>query len=138
MLDPITATMAAGAGSRLVDTVTNVAQALTKKIAGPASLSASEEVAPFDAFDQTARVQGKDLLKRLFAAFPGLKTQLGEGPYWISTNKEGTVQISSQKTGNKITVDGSTKIGAEFIKYYQDMAALAVKKPQKGLEFPIV
>lgn len=132
MLDPITATLAAGAGSRLVDTVANTAAALTDKLAAPLKVDKTAS------FEQTVRQGGMDRLRKLFAAFPGLKAQLGEGPYWVLTNKDGTVQLSSQTTGNKVTIDGSTKAGAEFVSYYQSLAALSVKKHGKGLEFPIV
>lgn len=129
MLDPITATMAAGAGTRLVDAVATTATELTKKIAAPLATDKTQS------FEGVLRKQHTDMIKKLFAAFPGLKAQLGEGPYWVITNKDGTVQLSSQTTGNKVTIDGSNKAGAEFIEYYKNLAALNAKK---GLEFPAV
>jgi len=132
MIETIAATMAASAGTRLIDSVATATSKLVEKVTEPLS---SNETASFDG---VMRKQKINMMKKLFAAFPGLRAQLGEGPYWVIANKDGTVQLSSQTTGNKVTIDGSTRVGAEFIEYYQNMAALGAKKPQKGLEFPIV
>ena len=132
MIDPITATLAVNAGSRLAGGLADVATATAQKLVGALpTVTMGQPVAFNDSLQDVA----KSAFHKLFAAHPGLQAQLGAGPYALTQDSSGTLTLSSQKTGNFVTLDPSTAFGrqAQFL-----ADAFQLKNLEKGLEFSAV
>jgi len=127
MIDPISASIAAGAGARLID---RVGSAVLNATDGVASLlSAGKATAA--GFDDTLADATRAAFQKLFAAHPELKAQLGDGPYTLTQNDNGSLTLSSSSSGKSILLDRSTALGQKATLLAN---SLELKNFQKGLE----
>ena len=107
MIDPITAAMAVGAGSSAI-------QALSTTASNAASsVSAIGGSVSGTSFSDVQKKMAKLAFEKMFSAHPELASELGAGPYTLSANTDGTLNLASQTTGNTITLDSTTKLGTQ-------------------------
>lgn len=140
MIDPLSATLALGAGSRLVDGVSNVLNGAASLVVGqpldPMNISKSQAAGLVSKADFQANFadEWEMLMKKALAHYPQLKAQLGEGPYTMAQNEDGTLTISSKTTGKSAAIDPHTGPGRQIIACYGALVAGNVKNAEKGLE----
>lgn len=106
MIDPITAMLATGAGVNFVKGIADDAAQAADDISQAASTA---DTSFEDAFSST----GKTALKKLLAAHPELAAQLGDGPYTLAQDADGSLTISSQTSGISMALDASTPAGKQ-------------------------
>lgn len=140
MIDPITAAVATRAGSRVVGSLATTAANVLENISSAVPLGQPSFASSTQKVAQTA-------LRKLFALHPEVKAQLGEGPYNLIKNADGTLTLSSSKTGNNISFDKTTLLGQQVANIYDSFAQfqslggdpkLMVKNLEKGLEISVI
>lgn len=141
MIDPLSATLAIGAGSRLVDGVSNVLNGAASLVAGQltdaATMTRAQAAGLVSKADFRANFADElgELMRKALANYPQLKAQLGEGPYTIVKGPDGTLTMASQTTGKSVAIDPQTPSGRQIFECYKGLVADNVKKAEKGLEF---
>ena len=71
-------------------------------------------------------------MQKLLDAHPELQTQLGDGPYTMAYNAAGALALTSQTTGNTLTLDQTTPLGRQATAIAK---ATGLKNFQNGLGF---
>jgi|GEM_PF-2348432 hypothetical protein len=107
MIDPITAAVAVGAGAGAVQTISSTA---TNAASSVSAISGSVTGA---SFGEVQKKMAKIAFEKLFSAHPELASELGSGPYTLSANADGTLNLASQTTSNSITLDSTTRLGTQ-------------------------
>jgi len=120
MIDPISATMASNAGASLLSHLEDGAAAASVKIANLGANAASKiggaakaAGASFDDLLTSATAPVETPVDKLLAAHPELKAQLGNGPYSLTQNDDGSLQVASATSGQSVTLAEMSPVGIE-------------------------
>ena len=139
MLDPITASLAIGAGANIAGGLTTAATNAVQNVSNAISASAAKATFASGSFQTAYANLAAKVFQKLFASHPELKDQLtqqvGAGPYTLTQNTDGTLQISSQTTGNSMTLNNTTAVGQQATSLAN---SFELKNLQNGLELATV